>query len=315
MTDERGTDADSEQVNPYEPGESAVDPAEASEAGPPGRIAESDPPSSPSLGRWLTNLPVVSGRMIGPVGLAWLVLLVGAFVLMLGVGSIFAFSFLSGKPEAGGAASHRGIAMAALPVGLVLEGAFGIAWFGPFRPLRRVAFRGPGAVASLGEALGMSVERKWSVAGLTIVLIYGYSVLTGGLIAVFVVAFGSLEQGLLGAVVLASVSAASLVPAAPAVYLVSATDAGLMKSIGTGTDLLTSRPGYLIGGLLGVAGVFLVGVVGVPAVLIAGSFVLLVEPVGWVLAALWSPLGLWVTAVTFATLFATLEEATGRFQR
>ncbi len=302
---------DSDDFNPYSPGDAAVDPGESREAPPSDRIADSTPPSGPTLRRWLTNLPVVFRRLLGPVGGAWLVLFGGFVALLIGLGGILVVAMPGEALQDGGAGAGPGVVLAALPAAIVVYGALGILWLGPFRPLRRVAFEGDRGVDSLSEALRLSLHKKWSIVGLALVVTLLYSCLSGCLAGSIGSAIGSADQGVVGALLVPVLTLAALAPIAPALYIVSVTDAGPLESISAGTNLLGTHPRYLIGGYLAVAFVFACGVVGIPLLVFGASFLLLLEPVGWLLAAGLMVIGYGVGVVAYATLFFTLEETVG----
>ena len=135
-----------DEINPYEPSESAYDIDEPGEqTAPPGRIAPSEPPETPTFERAMENFGVIVGRAVGPVGAFWGLLFVVRLVLDL--------------------VEPAGTSGADLPVWTVVM-LMGVAQFtlllGLVRAARSIAFGGADAIPDLASCLEVVLEGFWS---------------------------------------------------------------------------------------------------------------------------------------------------------
>jgi hypothetical protein len=308
MTDQTQTDEDSGQFNPYAPGEATLDPTAEPEASRPGRIADSEPPDQPTLGRFRENFPVVFGRVVGPVGGAWMVLVAGFLAFAgLAAAGLVGLSPVASEKVGGPIWSLR---MAATLLAACLYGHVGVVWAGPMRAVRRVAFEGAAAVPGVGRALEDAFQRWWPLVVLVVTVTLGISCLNAclvgatGLVAAELGGVGDLGGGLLEWLGWSVVC----FPAWPALYVVSVTDQTTRESLREAWDLVFDHPGYLVVGFLLVgASVLGIGTV-LPAALIGATAASALAIPVFVAAIAMGLVGWSLGAVAYATLFATIEE-------
>lgn len=309
MTDETQTGEEAGEVNPYAPGEAAVEASPESEGVPAGRIADSEPPDEPTLGRFLENFPVVFGRVVGPVGGAWM-LLVAGFVAFAGLAAAGLVGVSpAASDEVGGTVWSLRAAASVLAVGLYTQ--VGVVWAGPMRAVRRVAFEGATAVPGVGRALEDSVERRGPLTVLVVTVTLGVGCLNAclvgatGWVAAELGGVGDLGGGLLEWLGWSVVC----FPAWPALYVVSVTDQTTRESLRDARDLVFDHPGYLVVGFL-LVGASVVGLGTVLPAALIGATAASALAIPALLAAIAMGLVGWsLGAVAYATLFATIEEA------
>ncbi|MFB6373610.1 MAG: hypothetical protein ABEN55_10945, partial [Bradymonadaceae bacterium] len=234
------------------------------------------------------------GRVVGPVGQAWLIVaVVGAVMFAVfgatAAGRANAFSWFTLEGLGSTVAAQLAIGVTALVVASLLIGLI--------RPLRTVAFRGPEAVPDLSTAFGLATERFWMTAGVLV----GWTFLWFGGMAVFAAML--IEGGQPASDTVMGLFALGVYPAIlPVCYVVPATDLGIVDVVGTCVEVVFGHIGYLlvtaVGMLVGVAFLFC----------------------GLVIVSLFWPIGIVVTTgvvfgmwLLFATVFATVEETAGVF--
>jgi hypothetical protein len=306
MTDQMQSDEDSGQFNPYAPGEAAVEGVREREVGSAGRIADSEPPDEPTVGRFLENFPVVLARFVGPVGGVSVLLMIG-FVVMAAVGIVSVVS--PGTARAIASDTDPGLPWTIGLVVLVLYAHLGVVWAGPMRAIRRVAFEGPSAVPGFGRAFGLSLQRWWPLVVLVVTVTLAVGCLRGcvaGTVWFVAAEVGGLTEvsWLLGWLVWAVV----ILPCWASLYIVSVTDQSVRQSLRDSYDLLLDHPGYSTVGFVIVTGIVFGFGIKVPDLLFEA-----VDEPGLVIPLLLAVVAivlvsLSLSAVAYATLFATIEE-------
>lgn len=306
MADDSHDESPTDDV--YTPGEASIDPAVGPGAGGQRRIATSEPPQVPTIGRWLENVPVMVERALGPVGWTLLVFHVafdiGLVALALVVHWLVPTAFWTGEMSASSSAALAG---GVVPVTLFLWGAWGFTLLGPIRPLRRVAFEGKEAVATVASAARTAGERFWPIVGTVGVLMLTFGCASGCIGQGATLADPATGGPIVSSVVTAAVGGALLFLVGPLLYLVPTTDRGLRETVPEAFRLVVDHLGYLSGGYLVIVPGMLVVTAAIAFLPRWAAGTALQIPVG--IAAVVLLLGtLWFAIIAFATLFATIEE-------
>ena len=307
-----------EEFNPYEPGDAPVErtPNQLDDRQ---YITASDPPSKPTLGRWLKNFLIVLSRAPKPVMGGWLTLAGGYLVIGSAIASLLYLlippSFWSGRlPKTGKAI----VLLTSLPILLAGIGAIGAVCLGPLRVLREVAFRGEPTVATIRSATRLSLEKFWSIVGVTLGSMVALVSCTGGVqvLVRFWLARSTRYPLLYGSYFLAVVGVWLIFVyfSAPLLYLVAATKLELRDAISHTIEITFGHAVYLLSGHLLVA-LCATGIDVLSAFVVNhyGPAVGIPVP-GFAAATIIVAPGALVAYFAYGTLFATIEETTGLFR-
>jgi len=303
MVDQAGGGGGSDDFNPYEPGDAAVDPERQQEQSVDGemQIAPTTPPRSPKVSRAMENFSIVLDGAFGAVGGGWLVVFFGNLIFGGSVGLVAALAG-SGLDAAGmSAQASGGVMILMLPVIAIGVLGLGSLFVGLTRALRKVAFGGPRAISGVGGALSTALERFWSILGM--ILAWGLVLLvpTG---AIGVVA-GQAETPELMVVAMLVVFVLAVL-LSPLFYVVPATNLGIGGSFSKAVEVVSDNLGYVALCFVAMIGAALA----VGCVVGLLQFITIIGTIIGFFINIAMQFFMWVA---YVTMFATIEEARGPF--
>lgn len=305
MVDQPDGGGNSDDFNPYEPGDAAVDPAMPSDpTGGEGalQISPTQAPNKPEVSRAIENFNIVLDRAFGPVGGGWLVVFFGYMILavILGVATV---ALVPGLAASGLGEAAGGAVLLMVPIFAIVAIGAGSLFVGLTRSLRTVAFGGERAVAGVGEALSIAFERFWSILGMFV----GWFLLMALPMGLVMVAGAQLDSPVL-AVVGGLFAIVIAVFAAPLFYVVPSTDLSIGASFSKSLEVLTGNFGYLA--------LCFLALLATALLLGCGMAVLNFIPIIGQIIGFALQLALnFFSWIAFVTVFATIEEANGPFDR
>lgn len=314
MANDTDAEPDSNQFNPYEPGEAAVSVRSDADAVPSTQIAPGEPPEAPTYRRWLKNLRVVFGRVRGPILGVWTSFVVGVGLLLVPVVWLLMTQYSPSSRELG-LLAPVGLRLKVSMVGLTASQyvLLGVLLLAPLRPLRRAAFEGVEGAGTFGEVVTLALDRLLPVIAAVLVTCVAFGAVDAGLQATGVTSHLSASGGA-GTFVQGLVWAGLYFVVMPILYRVATTDETLPACFVDGFRLMASHLLFLLGGCLAIA-LYMVGAVVTVFVTIEFAEGILEVAYGPVVTGViggFSMLVVWWSAiVAYATLLATCEEADG----
>jgi hypothetical protein len=314
MAEEMDGEPESNQFNPYEPGEAAVSVRSDADSESSTRMAPGEPPETPTYRRWARNLRVVFGRVRGPVLGVWASFAVGVGLLVVPVVWLLMTQYSPGSRELG-LLAPVGLRLKVSMVGLTVSQyvLLGVLLFAPLRPLHRAAVEGSEGAGTFGEAVGLALDRLLAIVAAVLVICVGFAAVDAGLQATGVTSEVS-ALGDAGIFVEGLVWYGLYFAVMPMLYRVATTDDALVACFGDGLRLVTSHLLFLVGGCLAIALYMVSSLLVIFLILDRVGSILQIgyaEPVAGVIGGLVVLVVWWSTIVAYATLLATVEEADG----